>query len=56
MRYKRVEECIMIQDLDVMYRLYGKCHEIHAGSIDNEYQENKKPLAATRGNSNPNTK
>lgn len=56
MRYRIIEESIAIQDLDLMHKLYGKCHEIHAGRIDREFQESKKPLAATRGNSNPNTK
>ena len=51
MKDRFIEHQVSIEALVVMYELYGKAHEIHAGRIDREFQENEKPLVATRGNS-----
>jgi hypothetical protein len=39
----------MIQNLVMLYELYGKEHEINAGKLGAEYQKRDKPLAGTRG-------
>lgn len=38
-----------IQSLDYWYRTSGKCHVVSNGVVVQEYLENEKPLAATRG-------
>lgn len=48
MGFRFIENHITIQDLDMLYKKYGKAHEIHAGHIATEHQDVKKPLAATR--------
>lgn len=46
-----LEENFSIHDLDMMHRLYGKCHVVGDAEVIKEFEESKKPLAATRGNS-----
>lgn len=48
------EEDTSIQELNRLYHQYGRCHIVHAGEVIEEFQESKKPLATTRGNSYPN--
>lgn len=49
LRDRFIENHITIQDLYMLYKTYGKAHEIHAGCLATEHQDMKKPLAGTRG-------
>jgi len=40
-----------VQALDRWYRQCGKCHVIGSGVVIKEFQENEKPLAGTKSNS-----